>query len=123
MAGDSGISKELETILSKFAAEEKEIVNDCVMAAGKQAKREVVARSPGDGTYRSGWTVRNKRSKGTIETVVYNAKYPSLTHLLEKSHVIRNAYGQYGRSKPQPHIGEAQEAAEAFLLEQLKAKL
>jgi len=127
MAKDPTITRELEKILLEFDKEEKEIANKCFMQAGKEAKRDVVARSPGHGEYAQGWTVRNKRTNHTIETVVYNKKQPGLTHLLERTHVIRNAYGSYGRTYEghgqHPHIEKAQEAAERFLLDQLKSKL
>lgn len=123
MSKNDSVEVKLERILSEFVEKEKETVAECVMQAGKFAKREVQARSPGDGSYKKGWRVRNKRRSHTIETVVYNATDPSLTHLLEKSHVIRNQFGTYGRSRPVEHIKPAQEAAEQYLMDLLKPKL
>lgn len=123
MSKNDSVEVQLERILSEFGEQERETVAECVMQAGKYAKREVQARSPGNGSYSKGWRVRNKRRSHTVEAVVYNATDPSLTHLLEKSHVIRNQFGTYGRSRPNQHIAPAQAEAEQYLMDLLKSKL
>lgn len=125
MAITDDISTQLERILKEYEDDFQERVDKAIMAAGKQAKRIVVSKSPSEnGEYKSGWKVRNKRSGHVIETVVYNAANPGLTHLLEKSHVIKNQFGSYGRTGPGhgqvEHIGPAQREAEEFLLDELK---
>lgn len=92
--------------------------------AAKQAKRDIVQASPGDGDYRSGWSVRTKKSSHGVEAIVFNKTKPGLTHLLEKSHVIRNQFGIYGRTSPGHgqvvHIGPAAEKAVEYLLQLLE---
>lgn len=39
--------------------------------------------------------------------VVYNKEHYRLTHLLENGHIIKNAYGTYGRTAPRPHVKPA----------------
>ena len=124
MAGNKTISAQLDEILGEFAKENKELLDESVAKASKQCKRDIVAASPdGPKGYKRGWTVRNKRTSHGIEAVVYNKDHPGLTHLLEKSHVIRNKFGSYGRTGPGHgqvvHIAPAAEQAEENLMQML----
>lgn len=56
------------------------------------------------GKYSKGWRVKTIKGKGFVNSTIYNATNWQLTHLLEKSHVIKNSNGTYGISKPQVHI-------------------
>ena len=124
MAQSKDFYIQLEKILDQVEYQERETVAKCFIAAGKEGKRDVVARSPRDtGAYASGWTVRNKRTKDRVETVIHNKTHWQLTHLLERPHIIKNQYDEYGRSKPQPHIEQAQEETEAYLMKLLKENL
>lgn len=98
--------------------------------AGKSAEAELHRTSPASkngGEYRKGWTYQEKeirRGKSyRTEMVVYNATRYRLTHLLEKSHRIVNKYGQYGKTKAQPHIAPAQKNAEATFLKIFKEEV
>ena len=95
--------------------------------AGQSAENELHRTSPASahgGEYRKGWTYSEKeirRGKSyRTELVVYNATKYRLTHLLEKSHRIVNKYGEYGDTKPQPHIAPAQKHAEEKFLKVFK---
>ena len=106
----------IEQYLSDFCEEENEHIFKCLKEGGKFAKMRVKQLSPSrTGDYAGGWSMRTKRRKGRIEVVVYNAKAPGLTHLLEKGHVVRKKNGD-GRSKPIPHISTAQEEADEYTL-------
>lgn len=96
--------------------------------AGKSAEAELHRTSPAaSGEYRKGWTYQEKeirRGKSyRTEMVVYNATRYRLTHLLEKSHRIVNKYGQYGKTKAQPHIAPAQKNAEATFIKIFKEEV
>ena len=124
MAGDKTISAQLDEILGEFAEQNKELLDKSISKASKQCKRDIVAKSQdGPKGYKRGWTVRNKKTKHGVEAIVCNKDYPGLTHLLEKSHVIKNQYGSYGRTSPEHgqvvHIGPAAEQAEKYLMEML----
>ena len=110
--------------MDEFSKENLEDVQKAVEMAAKQAKRDIVQASPGDGDYRSGWSVRTKKSSHGVEAIVFNKTKPGLTHLLEKSHVIRNKFGIYGRTSPGHgqviHIGPAAEKAVEYLLQLLE---
>ena len=104
-------------------------VDDCLAyasdKAGKTAEDELHRTSPArSGEYRKSWTYQEKEIRHgknvRTEMVVYNAKHYRLTHLLEKSHRIVNKYGQYGKTKAQPHIAPAQKNAEAMFLKIFK---
>lgn len=93
--------------------------------AGKTAENELHRTSPAkSGEYRKSWTYQEKeirRGKSfRTEMVVYNQNFYRLTHLLEKSHRIVNKYGEYGKTKAQPHIAPAQKNAEAEFLKVFK---
>lgn len=124
MTAVKGIEYELAKTLDEFSKEKLEDVQKAVEMAAKQAKRDIVQASPGDGEYRSGWSVRTKKSSHGVEAIVFNKTKPGLTHLLEKSHVIRNQFGIYGRTSPGHgqvvHIGPAAEKAVEYLLQLLE---
>lgn len=128
MARGDGIEAQISVIFEEFQRKTIEELSKAVHKASMQCKRDIVAASPENtGDYKKGWTVRTRKSKHGIEAIVYNKTKPQLTHVLEKSHVIRNANGTYGRTGPGHgqvvHIAPAREAAEAYLLDQLKSKL
>ena len=64
-----------------------------------------------------------KRDKHGFTGVIYNRTHPHLTHLLEKSHVIKNQYGEYGRTSPGNgqvvHIAPAAEKLEEYFMEEV----
>ena len=124
MAGVKGIEVELSAVITEYTAEVEEKTFQAVRKAALKCKRDIKAASPvRSGDYKKGWTVRNERSRGLITSTVYNKDEPGLTHLLEKSHVIRNQFGSYGRSTPKEHIGPAAEEATKYLEELIQQEL
>ena len=67
--------------------------------------REAATAMFRDGPYAKGWRA-TKKDGGWI---VHNATDYQLTHLLENGHVIRNKYGEYGRTPAYKHIGPAEQ--------------
>lgn len=124
MAGVKGIEAELSAVITEYTAEVEEKTFQAVRKAALKCKRDIKAASPvGSGDYKRGWTVRNERDRGLITSTVYNKDMPGLTHLLEKSHVVRNQFGTYGRTDPKPHIAPAAEDAEKYLMELIQQEL
>lgn len=125
MAKHKPVAVVLDRLWSEFSEEENEILFKCMSQAMKKCKNDIKAASPGGGEYRSGWAVRTKRLKYGCQGVVYNKTKPGLTHLLEKSHIIKNQYGKYDRTGPGhgqvEHIGPAAAAAEDYFLELIVA--
>ena len=128
MAKDITITAQLETIMSEYDEDVQATIETCCKLAANKCRNDIRAASPigtgkDAGRYKRGWAVK-KTDKGLlIGRVVYNKTDYQLTHLLEKSHVIKNQYGTYGRTNPQPHIAPAAEAAEKYFQELLKQNL
>lgn len=59
----------------------------------------------GKGKYSSGWRVKMEEDKYGTTAVIYQAKQPALTHLLEYGHEL----WQGGRAKAYPHIAPVAE--------------
>ena len=131
--GQISIGKLLETIdltLEDYAKGVDGCLAIASTEAGESAEGELHHTSPASrngGEYRKSWTFREKeirRGKSyRTEMVVYNERYYRLTHLLEKSHRIVNKYGEYGKTKGQPHIAPAQRNAEAKFLKVFEDEL
>lgn len=103
------MAQTIEKALTDIFSEYLHLADEVVEKASRKTARDTVQTlrntSPGIGSYHTGWTTKKKG----LGTVVYNKTDYQLTHLLEKSHVIRNKYGEYGRSTPQVHIAPAAE--------------
>lgn len=98
-------TKSVEVEMKKILDTFDEKVNKVLKTASKETADETAERlrstSPEKtGDYAKGWTVSEKDGG----YVVHNATDYQLTHLLENSHVIRNKYGEYGRTNPKKHI-------------------
>lgn len=114
----------LDELISEYNQEENEILFDCMSKAMKKAKKDLKAASPkGPNGYANGWSIRTKRERYGFTGILYNKTAPRLTHLLERSHVIKNQYGEYGRTSPGHgqvvHIEPVRDAAEEYLIQLL----
>ena len=129
--GEISIDNFLKTVdltLEDFAKGVDGCLKTASEEAGETAADELHHTSPArTGNYRKSWTFSEKEIKKgksyRTKLVVYNEKYYRLTHLLEKSHRIANKYGQYGQSRPQPHIATAQKNAEEKFAKVFKEEL
>lgn len=55
--------------------------------------------------YASGWRDEKEYVGGSItKHTLHNVNEPTLTHLLENGHVVKNQFGTYGRARAIPHI-------------------
>lgn len=92
---------QLRTLLDSYDAEVQKIVDDTAKQVVKEGVSKLKSTSPHkSGDYSRGWTSR----KDALGYVIYNAKKPGLTHLLENGHVTRNQYGTWKRTPAHPHI-------------------
>lgn len=121
--GKSEIQIAISRVLSEYADEVNEAQFECIHKAALYCKRQLKATSPGNGSYKNGWSIRVKRRSKEIVSTVYNRTDPQLTHLLEDSHLIKNQFGEYGRTAPghgqYPHIKKAADEAEYYLVDLL----
>lgn len=124
MAKNNSVYVALDRLMSEISDEENDILFKCMSKAMRMTKKDVANRSPSSsGEYKNGWAIRTKRFKYGFQGVIFNKEKPGLTHLLEDSHVIKNANGSYGRTSPGngqiEHIGPARDTAEEYLVELL----
>lgn len=116
--------KEVRKVLDQYKEEVKKAVDKCARDTAEETAQKLRDTSPKKtGKYASGWKSR-KLGKSYI---VYNAKKPGLTNLLEKSHLISNHYGTYGRTSPVHgqyiHIKPAEEWAKNEFIKKVEREL
>lgn len=110
MAGFN-LEDELSKIFDDYSLEVERAVKDAAKEAADITAQTLQSTSPKrKGGYSRGWKVK-RLDMGTLTSyVVYNGRFPGLTHVLEHGHASRNQYGSYGRVAAQPHIGSAAES-------------
>ena len=127
----NNLEQELTKILDQFKKEEQEKINKIYRSVASAAVRDLKARSPRKrGDYASGWKSKQEKTGLTgnkLSITIYNAKKPSLTHLLEKGHVVANQYGAPRRGKRrvagQKHIATVEEKFNRELVRRLESEL
>lgn len=118
------VAEQISAILQEYEKEALDTIEQTFNQVARDTVSQVKAGSPKDsGKYARGWTAKKAKKLGGFSVVIYNKNRASLTHLLEKGHVVRNQFGTYGRARPQPHIAKAQEFGNARLLAELTRKL
>ncbi len=102
---------DIKDILNEYSEDIQDAITLEAQNVAKKAQNELKNTSPKrTGKYRKGWRVSTESSKGKVLCTVYNQN-PGLTMLLEKPHVIKNKYGEWGTSKPKVHIKPVEESA------------
>lgn len=109
----TSLSDQMTAILNDVSNGAEEALDTGLKSVQKSTPAKLKERSPKkSGEYASGWRAK-KLDKGAV--VVYNAKQPGLTHLLENGHMIVNKKGSYGRYNGVKHIAPVdQEEQQAF---------
>lgn len=101
---------DISDILNEYSSDIQEGITEAAYKVAEEGKNDLRATSPKHtGKYRKGWRVDKRSGKGFVHATIYNATDWQLTHLLEKPHVIRNKYGDWGVSKPKVHIQPVEE--------------
>lgn len=92
-----------------------------VKKAGTTVRKQIQATAPSDtGKYTKSWSVKStKETSNSLEVTVYSKNRYQLAHLLEYGHAKRGG----GRTKAQPHIAPAEEAAISQLERDIKRSL
>lgn len=91
------LASEINRQLSLFANQTEETVQQVAEKTAQEGVEKLKVSSPKKtGDYAKSWTYRKVKGK----FIVHNKDHYRLTHLLEKSHALRNG----GRSRAQPHI-------------------
>ena len=95
--------------LDEYARLTTSNLKSSVRKAGTNVKKDIQANAPKKtGAYSKSWSVKTtKETSNSLELTVYSPKKYQLAHLLEFGHAKRGG----GRTKAQPHIAPAEEAA------------
>lgn len=123
------VTDQIHKILSEYVDEAEEKIEKITGEVGQETAnrlKETSPRSEAAGKhYAAGWRVKSQHggTRRSIMSVVYNGTKPQLTHLLSEAHDIKNQYGEYGRSKPDPHIANAEKYGNELYLDRLEREL
>lgn len=109
------ISEQLKDILEDETLETRKKIEEVSDEASEYGLKLIKKRSPrdknrkssrvGKGRYASGWRDEKEYVGGFImKHTLHNVNEPTLTHLLENGHVVKNQFGTYGRAEAIPHI-------------------
>lgn len=115
------LAGEVAAMLEAYTDEVTEAVKAECKTVADECLKEIRAASPvKTGKYKKGWKKKVEyEGKEDIRIRVYNAKYPGLTHLLEKGHAKVNG----GRVAAIPHIEPAEQHAAEKLVNKVKVKI
>lgn len=120
---EKSVQDQIREIYEDYNQELAHAVKEVTEEVAKETAEELKSTSARkSGKYARGWKV--KVEGGTVakgaKAVVHNTTAPQLTHLLEKGHVIKNQFGQYGRTNGDGKIKEAQTKAESEYIKKIK---
>lgn len=118
------MASEIMNILQEYKAGVDVITEDSVRDATNAARacvRELSPSQNGKKTYKRNWRTKFINDGQTHIGIVYQGKWPGLTHLLEYGHAKVGDKG--GRTEAQAHIAPAQEEAGDELMRKLKEGL
>lgn len=112
MSKDS-LTAQMNKILQEVRNGAEEALAIGLRTVSKTTPAKLKSRSPKkSGEYASGWRAKKLDKKAVV---IYNAKQPGLTHLLENGHAIVNKKGSYGRYNGIKHIAPVdQEEQQTF---------
>lgn len=115
------LAGEVAAMLEAYTDEVTEAVKAECETVADECLKEIRAASPvKTGKYKKSWKKKVEyEGKEDIRIRVYNAKYPGLTHLLEKEHAKVNG----GRVAAIPHIKPAEQHAAEKLVNKVKVKI
>jgi len=115
-----GLAAAINDILEDYSESVEETVADTVKGVAKKAVKELKGAKVGNAKkYQKGFTSKIETTRYSTEAVIYNAKAPGLTHLLEKGHAKRNG----GRTTAFEHIAPVEREAVKELPDELERKL
>ena len=119
------LSVQMDRILDEYSERVRNVSRVAVQRVGRESVKKLRNVSPKrTGSYARGWRLKTLKMSGNVtDVVVHNATDYSLTHLLEKGHVIRNKKGTFGRAPAHPHIKPVEEWANNELPAEIEREL
>lgn len=101
---------DIKEILTDYSTDIQEAITEEAQSIAKKGVAELKITSPKKtGSYQKGWRVKTEKGKGYVNCTIHNATDYQLTHLLERPHVIKNQYGEWGTTKPKEHIAPVEQ--------------
>lgn len=99
---------DIKEILSEYTKDIQDEISEEAIRIGKDGANELKHISPKkSGKYARSWTSKAEKTFEGINVIIHNKKAYQLTHLLEKSHLLRNGT----KSKPISHIYPVEQKA------------
>ena len=119
------LSVQMDRILDEYSERVQNVSRVAIQRVGRESVKKLRNVSPKrTGSYARGWRLKTLKMSGNVtDVVVHNATDYSLTHLLEKGHVIRNKKGTFGRAPAHPHIKPVEEWANNELPAEIEREL
>ena len=119
---DKDFAVQVEEILEDYRRDVAEVTTKSRNGVARASVNKLRSSSPVGytGKYAKGW---HGKKLDKMTQVVHNATAYQLTHLLENGHVVRNAYGEYGRAPAHKHIEPVEAWASEELIERIEREL
>lgn len=130
------VSEQMQRLLDEYTEEAIEASDKAIKGVADEAADKLRDTSPRRtkgktaGDYAKGWAVtvlKKGKFKGifarTGQYVVHNKTNYHLTHLLEYGHLIVNAKGTYGRTRPIEHIAPVEDWAADEVVSAIKKEI
>ena len=121
------LTVQMEKILSDYDKHVQRVANSAITRIAREAVQRLKNSSPKkSGSYAQGWAIKKNGLSvhgNIVNIVVHNKTDYQLTHLLENGHIIRNKYGEYGRTRPIKHIKPVEEWANDELVNEIERDL
>lgn len=116
---------DLKKVLDNYAKEVENGLDEAMNETAKETVEKLKVTSPKDrGKYASSWDIKKDGDFGVKSTVIYNSKYPGLTHLTEYGHAISNKFGATGRRTTAiSHIEPAEKYAIKIFEEKIRKNI
>lgn len=100
------LANEITRAVREYTEEVSEAIAAATDQTAKECLVEVKANSPRKtGEYAKGWKIVRDDGRGYVTRTIWNPKFYSLVHLLEKGHAKRGG----GRVAGRPHVGPAEQ--------------
>lgn len=118
------LAVDVEKILEEYQGDVELLNKEAIKAIAQKGKQALQNSSRstfgGTGAYAAGWAVKvEDQNRAFAKATLYNAKLPSLPHLLENGHAKRSG----GRVSGRAHIKPVEEELIKAFEEELEKKL